>query len=153
MKLETKHLKITADVPKPSKDFWQQWAVFLLIPLHLFLYFIQFQNSAELFFLICILIFAADFVLSFLNLSIVSERRSKIGIFCRDYLPYLGKKALICAVDFVIYLILDRTQHHAFDFIDSEQLWLGICVATTVFAALVVFVTGVTCTVLWHDQK
>ena len=53
----------------------------------------------------------------------------------------------------MIYLILDRTQHHAFDFIDSEQLWFGICVATTVFAALVVFVTGVTCTVLWHDQK
>lgn len=153
MKLETKHLKIEADVPKPAWEKWRKWAIFLLIPLHLFMYYAEFQNAA-LFWFSVILAFLADFVLSFMDLRIASAKRGRIGVFAHDFLSHLGKKALIAAADFVLYLILDATQHHSFDGIvlDDEQFWLFVCYVIMILSLLVVFVTGAAATMLHHDD-
>lgn len=131
----------------------RKFTVFLLIPLHLLIYPAEFQNGA-LFFGACLLALLADFALSFRDLRIFTAKRGKIGVFAHDFLPHLGKKALIAAADFVIYLILNATQHHEFDgfIFDNEMLWFSICIAELICGLLVSFVTGAASTMLHHDD-
>lgn len=132
----------------------RKFAVFLLIPLHFVIYPAAFQDSQALFLCICFFTLLADFALSFWDMAIFTARRGKIGVFAHDFLPHLGKKALIAVADYAIFLILDATQHHAFDgmIADSEIIWFVICIAELICGLLVTFVTGAAATMLHHDD-
>ena len=133
----------------------RKFAIFLLIPLHVLIYWAEFQNSGTLFLCICFLTLLADFALSFRDLRIFTAKRGRIGIFAHDFLPHLGKKALLAAADFAIFLILNTTQHHAFDgfILDNEVFWFTICMAELLCGLLVCFVTGAASTMLHHDDE
>lgn len=138
----------------PERDKQRKWAIFLLIPLHVLFYFLTVSADQGPFLFFCLCMILADFVLSFLDMEIFSSGRGRIGIFAQDFLPHLGKKTLIAAADFVIFLILNATQHHDFDgfIIDNEGLWLAICIAMMILSLLVTFVTGAAATMLHHDD-
>ena len=155
MKLETKHLRVEAEVKKPliKKEKLRKCAVFLLIPLHLIFYYAGFFSTQNVFLILCLILFAADMILSCTELRLFTAKRGRIGEFVHDFLPYLGKKALIAAVDYVIFLILDHTHTEAFGIIDTEELWLGICAAVMFLTAIVSFAAGAARTMLYHDKK
>ena len=154
MELETKHLKVDIEA-KETDEIWKKlrkFAIFILFPIHVFFYFAPIYDSQKTFFFSCFLLFAADIVLSFSDLHLLTSKRGRIGIFAHDFLPHLCKKALIAASDFIVFLILDFTQTHGFDIIDTEQFWLFVCITAMVLAALVTFVTGAARTMLFHDD-
>ena len=136
--MEQKHLNL------------RKFALFILFPIHVIFYFIDYKIS-EVFFLFCFMVLAADAALSFRDLRLLTSKRGRIGIFAHDFLLHLGKKALIAAADFIAFLIFEHT-HHSFDNIDREVVWLYACLIIMVLSAFVIFVIGAARTMLFHDD-
>lgn len=126
--------------------------ILLLFPVHLLLlWHMQDMQNRTAFLLSVLLVQAADFVLSFRQMRIFSEKGGGFSGFAARFLPYLLLKLLIAGADGIITYFW-----HESDFIvilSTDGLWFAVCAAEMLLCALVVFVTGWARSMLDHDQK
>ena len=88
----------------------KKFAVLLIFPLHLMLYYTFVHGTHEEAFYYGELLFVllADFVLSFWQMEIFTSRRNSIRIFAGAFLPYLLQNVMLLAANVILLLLLCR---------------------------------------------
>ena len=128
-------------------------AIFLLIPIHLFLYDAE-CSSGRLFIVTVILTVLADMALSVWQLQLLTRREGSVKPFFRDFRVYLAQAAVLLAAEYLISLVIP--QDSGMKILGprfSQELWLAVCIITVLACALICMAVGAARTMLYHDDK
>ena len=130
-----------------------KYAILLLLPVHLFLYYAE-CSSSKLFIVTVILTVLADMALSVWQLRLMTRREGSVKPFFRDFRVYLAQAAALFAAEYLIsWLILRDSSMKILGARFSQQLWLAVCIITLLACALICMAVGCARTVLYHDDK
>ena len=133
----------------------RKFAIFLMIPLHLFLmYSFSHGDHGSSFYLLEMLsVVLADFALSCWQMEILTSRRNRISVFGHAFLPYLLQNLLMIAAEFALIRVICKGEFFAPDKNPGYFLaWAGGA-AAALLCALVTFVTGAARTMMYHDEQ
>ena len=133
----------------------KKFAVLLILPLHLILYytFVHGSHEESFYYGELLLVLLADFVLSFWQMEIFTSKRNSIRVFASAFLPYLLQNVILLAANVILLLLLCKDGAG----ILSKSFGYGIAgsaaIIEVVLSALVTFVTGAARTMMYHDEK
>lgn len=133
-----------------KKDKLKKFAVLLIFPLHLMLFWLfEYGSPADdIYFGLVLFVLLADFALSAWELDIFTSHRNSIRVFAKDYLPYMLQKGIILAADAGMFGIGLKLQYSL-----GYCVSVGLAAASLLLSALVAFVTGAARTMMYHDEK
>ena len=133
----------------------RKYAIFLIFPLHLILYYTFVHGSHEEAFYYGELLFVllADFGLSFWQMEIFTSKRNSIRVFAKSFLPYLLQIFILIAANAVLLLLLCRDGAGILSKSFEYGIAGGAAIIEVVLGALVTFVTGAARTMMYHDEK
>lgn len=129
-------------------------AIFLMLPLHLVLFFAV-SGSAGIFLAAVLCATLADLVLSIWQLRLLTRREASVKPFFRDFACYLAQLVLLIAAEFAVsrFIRFPGDTFNLFGSAFAQKIWLAICIAMLLTAALICMAVGIARTVLFHDDK
>lgn len=133
----------------------KKYAVLLVFPLHLILYYTFVHGSHEESFYYGELLFVllADFVLSFWQMEILTSKRNSIRVYAKAFLPYLLQNGILIAANAVLLLLLCKDGAGILSKSFGYGIAGGAAIIEVLLGALVTFVTGAARTMMYHDEK
>ena len=133
----------------------KKYAVLLVFPLHLILYY-SFANGVHedsFFYGEILFVLLADFVLSFLQMEIFTSKRNSIRVFAKDFMPYLLQNGILIAANVILMLLLCKDGVGILSKGFGYSLAGSTAIIEVLLSALVTFVTGAARTMMYHDEK
>ena len=129
-------------------------AIFLILPLHLVLFFAV-SGSAGIFLAAVLCATLADLVLSIWQLRLMTRREASVKPFFRDFASYIAQLVLLIAAEFALSRVikLHGSEWALFGSEFAQKIWLAICIAMLLTAALICMAVGIARTVLFHDDN
>ena len=133
----------------------RKYAIFLIFPLHLILYYTFVHGSHEEAFYYGELLFVllADFGLSFWQMEIFTSKRNSIRVFAKSFLPYLLQIFILIAANVMLLLLLCKDGAGILSKSFGYSIAGSAAIIEVVLGALVTFVTGAARTMMYHDEK
>ncbi len=136
-------------------DKLKKFAVLLVFPLHLILYY-TFANGIHedsFFYGELLFVLLTDFALSCWQMEIFTSRRNSIRTFAHDFLPYLLQNGILLAANVVLMLVLCRDGVGILSKGFSYGIAGSAAIIEVLLSALVTFVAGAARTMMYHDEK
>lgn len=132
----------------------RKFAIFLMLLPHLILFYAA-SGSGTLF--LCSVLFAtlADLALSIWQLRLLTRREASVKPFFRDFSCYLAQLVLLIAAEFAVsrFIRFPGDTFNLFGSAFAQNIWLAICIAMLLTAALICMAVGIARTVLFHDDN
>ena len=133
----------------------RNFAIFLMLPLHVILFYIECAGEASGFFGAVIFMTLADMALSVWQLRLLTRREKSVKPFFRDFGIYCAEIAALIAVEFLISRLI-RAPGDDFAILGasfSQDVWIAVCIIMLLACALISMAIGAVRTMLFHDEK
>ena len=132
----------------------RKYAIFLMFPLHLTIFYAE-SGSAPFFLAAVLCATLADLALSIWQMQLMTRREASVKPFFRDFSRYIAQLVLLIAAEFAVSRVirLPGSDNEIFSSAYPQNIWLAVCIAMLLTAALSCMAVGIARTVLFHDDK
>ncbi len=129
-------------------------AIFMMLPLHLILFYAE-CSSGGVFLAAVLCATLADLALSIWQLRLMTRREASVKPFFRDFAYYIAQIALLIAAEFAVSRVIGYPgdDFNLFGSAFAQNIWLAVCIAMLLTAALICMAVGIARTMLFHDDK
>lgn len=133
---------------------FRKYAIFLMLPVHLAVFWVLNESGTALL-ITALLATLADLALSIWQLRLLTRREAAVRPFLHDFGFYFTQVILLIAAEFAISRVI-KAPGGDFNMLGSyfsQNLWLAVCIAMLLTAALICLAVGAARTMLFHDDK
>ena len=134
---------------------FRKFAIFMMFPLHIVLYYIEDSGNARGFFGAVIFMTLADMALSVGQLRLMTRREKSVRPFFGDFGIYCAEIAAVIAAEFLFSRVV-RTSGDSFNILGAsftQNVWIAVCIVMLLACAVISMAVGAARTMLFHDDK
>lgn len=134
---------------------FRKFAIFMMFPLHIVLFYIEAAGNATVFFGAVIFMTLADMALSVGQLRLLTRKEKSVRPFFRDFGVYFAEIAAVIAAEFLFSRVI-KAPGDSFNILGAnftQNVWIAVCIIMLLACALISMAVGAARTMLYHDDK